>query len=256
MMIGIDDIYNGGRYLHRWTLVAGSPRCVETALYLPDADEGEIAQALAVNRAIRAAGAAVESYERAQRLLAGDAPESWVPGTNDQGDAIMTVNPAWTAYLAAQVIVAGAGSDLIHMARTRADVLDEGEAPYDLTLPPLPALDPRTETADWAGGAWVVRDLTGDELAVHPLRPAPMMSKMAFAGLLVTTLGDGLGMAVLGMYGSVLALASDVDWIDVFDHLNGDPERPGYAVQLLAAEAVTAGQIEALRDGWVRACRA
>lgn len=255
IMIGTSDIYNGGRYLLRWTLVDGYPRCVETALYLADADEGEIAQALAANRAVRAAVTAVESYEAAQRLLAGDEPERWVDGTNEQGLPILVSNPAWEARLSAQTEAIGAGAELIHMARTRADALDEGEAPYDLTLPPLPTLDPRTETADWVGGVWVVRDLTGDELAVHPLRPAAYMSKMAFGKLVRTALG-GYGDAILGMFAGVLTLADNVDWVDVFDSIDGDPDRPGYAAQLLAAEAVTEEQVGALRQGWVRACRA
>jgi len=232
------DIYNGGRYLRRWALVEGRPRCPDTALYLPETDEETIGAAMARNRAVAAVAATAEAYEAAAALLASpaaeEAPERAV----------------------AEALMASAGPSLLHLVRTRADQLGKAEAGYVLAWPDMPAFDPRTETVDLFDGGWAVRSLTAEELASHPLRPAAFMSKMAFAALLIDTLGDTLGMTVLGMYASVLALAADVDFVDVFDNLNGDPAQPGYAAQLLAQGAVTEGQVAALRAGWRRACKA
>lgn len=251
------DIYNGGRYLRRQALIGGFARCPRTALYLGDADEGEVAATLCRNRVVRALVASAEAYEAAARLLAGPAPEQWMSVPDQDGDgASLVESNAWAAWVAAGATVAAAGQALLHLIRTRADALDEDEAGFELSLPELPAFDPRAETADLLDGAWVVRALTDGELAAHPLRPATFMSKMAFGKLIMATLGSSLGGSVLSMFGGVLALAENVDWADVFDCIDGDPARPGYAEQLLADDVVTPAQVAALRDGWVRACAA
>lgn len=249
-------LYGGAQYLARWTLVGGHPRCPDAPLVLATADEQSIGGTLAINRAVAALAAAAEQYEAAARLRAGQAPDQWVHIGGDDGAPVTVENPAWAAWIAAGETLAGAGAELLHLVRTRADQLDDDEDGYELVLPALPPFDPRGETVDLVDGVWVVRALTESELTDHPLRPAAFMSKMDFAALLISTLGDALGTAVIGMYGSVLALAQDVDWIDVFDFLNGDPTKPGYAAQLLAEGAVTVDHIAELRAGWVRSCKA
>lgn len=251
----VADIYNGGRYLRRWALVGGWPRCPETALYLPEADEAGIAAAMAVNRVVLATAAAAAAYEGAAGLLTGPAPDQWVFVPGGDGVAVPVEDPAWTAWAAAQALVSGVGEQLLHLVRTRGGMLAEGDAGYELALPQMPEFDPREETVDLIDGAWVVRALTEEELAWHPLRPAASMPKMAFGKLVRATLGT-YGDSILGMFAGVLALASGVDWADVFGDIDGDPAQPGYAKQLLAAEAVSAGQVEALRAGWARACSA
>lgn len=249
-------LYGGGLYVARWTMVDGHPRCVQAPLILADTDEGEIGARMAINRAIAALVAPAEQFEAAAVLQAGVAPQQWVIQTDEDGLAALVENPAWLAWVAAGVTVAAAGPTLLHLIRTRADALDEDEAGFELTLPELPLFDARTETADLLDGAWVVRALTEGELAAHPLRPAPFMAKMAFGKLIITTLGSSLGGSVLSMFGGVLTLADNVDWADVFEFIDGDLSRPGYAKQLLADEVVTPAQVAALRDGWVRACAA
>lgn len=250
------DIYNGGRYLRRLALVGGYARCPQTALYLGEAGEGEIAATMAINRVVRALVAEAEAYEEAVRLIAGSQPDQWISVPDDDGVETLVESAAWTAWVAAGATVAAAGPGLLHLTRTRADALDEGEEAYELALPGLPAFDPRAETADLVDGAWVVRALTEAERGAHPLRPAAFMTKMAFGKLIIATLGSSLGGSVLSIFGGVLALADNIDWADVFDCIDGDPARPGYAAQLLADEVVTPAHVTALRDGWLRSCAA
>lgn len=249
-------LYGDGRYLARWALVGGYPRCPDAPLVLVTAEEAAIGEVMAINRAVAEAAARAEQYEAAARLRAGPAPEPWAAIVDGDGEPVTVENPAWALWVAAGAILDNASADLLLLVRTRAEQLDADEAGYELALPPRLPFDPRAETVDLVDSAWVVRALTDDELAVHPLRPAPFMSKMDFAALLIATLGDALGTAVIGMYGSVLALAQDIDWIDVFDCLNGDPTKPGYAAQLVAEGAVTGDHVAALRAAWVPACKA
>ncbi len=239
----MSDIYSG-TWLRRWVMVDGWPRCPETALDLATADEGAIAGVMAGNAAVRAAGAAAEEYEAAARVIAGREPP-----VEDEA--------AWQDRAAAQAVIDAAGPDLCRLVRTRAGLLElEEEDAWTLRLPPLPGeLDPRAETAEWVSGTWVVRSMTSEELAAHPLRPAPAMGKMAFGALLTDTLGAERAAVVLARFAAVLALATDARFIDVFDAIDGDPARPGYAVQLTAAGEVTEAEVASLRAGWPRARR-
>ncbi|HEV2570323.1 MAG TPA: hypothetical protein VGU72_01200 [Beijerinckiaceae bacterium] len=108
----IIDFTSGG-FVHRWTLLAGQPRCVEDAILSSYA--GALS-ALRRNAAIRAALPPVAEYEAAQGLVGQGEPDNGeprqVPEVDEEGqpvlvDAsrpIMVDNPAW-ALLPRMVIV-------------------------------------------------------------------------------------------------------------------------------------------------------
>lgn len=165
--IGTGAYASGRPYLSVWTLVAGQPDCVVAPVCLHDVAMPQAAAIIATNRAIGAICARAEAVEAADRLAAMAMPT----------DAALL--PSWLAACDLLADVAG-DTDLQHLLRTRAGELAPGdwagpaEAPWHLSLPPVPDLDPVAQTADWDGAAWVVRALTGAELAFWPLRPPPV----------------------------------------------------------------------------------
>lgn len=183
-----DDIgtgaYAGGRYLARWTLVGGHPRCILPPLALADSAAGAVADAIAINRAVAQMAARAEAVEAAAVLAAQEPPPETMmaPGPGIDDPPLVVPSPARAAWDAAVALLAGAASDgdLQHLLRTRADALllddwgQPAEAAWALTLPSLPALDPMTQTADWDGAAWVVRELTEEQVMSWPIQPPPV----------------------------------------------------------------------------------
>jgi hypothetical protein len=112
----ITDTYAGGRWVRRWTLARGHPRCLDDAV---SAGTDNAAAALAVNAGVRADIAAVEAYEAAERLVtgvaaAGEEPPETLPSVGPEGEPVAMPNPAWEEWQAALEVLATAP------ARTRA----------------------------------------------------------------------------------------------------------------------------------------
>ncbi|MEA1674113.1 hypothetical protein [Nitrospirillum sp. BR 11163] len=159
------DLYPNGRYLHRWGIIDGWPRCVAAPLTLVEEECAPIARHLAVNAAARSLVAAADAYEAAVALIASPCPpDTLAAGPDDEA----APNPAHAAWVDASALVAGADADLLNLVSTRAGTLpvDEFDAPigaFAFDPPDPPAFALGTETADWNGTSWTVRPLTADE---------------------------------------------------------------------------------------------
>jgi len=117
------DRYRSGRYLRRWTLVAGFPRCVEGALDTTTASAGDISAAEAGNIAVHDAVAAVEAYEAALMLTAGRTPPPALPSVPMPGGGTYTPpNPALDAWQAAQAVLGSVTPATVALAALRKPV--------------------------------------------------------------------------------------------------------------------------------------
>lgn len=105
----ITDSYAGGRFVRRWTLVDGQPRCLDDAV---PAGTDAAAAALAVNAGVRADATAVEAHEAAERLAAQVAateePAEALVSVGPDGEPVTAPNPAWDAWQAALEVLATA----------------------------------------------------------------------------------------------------------------------------------------------------
>lgn len=184
----VDDIgtgaYGGGRYLARWTLINGRPCCPQAPLILADTAAVTAAAAIAVNQAVAAIAGRAETVEAAARTAAAPPPAETMqaPASNPHDPPMPVPNPDRLAWDAACQLLSEVGGDgaLQHLLRTRQGELLRGqwgellENPWELSLAPLPAFNPISQTADWTGAAWVVRDLTVRERASWPVQPPPV----------------------------------------------------------------------------------
>jgi hypothetical protein len=117
------DRYRSGRYLRRWTLVEGFPRCVEDALDTTTASAGDIAEAEAANIAAHAAVAAVEAYEAALALTAGRTPPPALASVPmPDGGSYTPPNPALDAWQAAQAVLGSVTPETLALAALRKPV--------------------------------------------------------------------------------------------------------------------------------------
>lgn len=116
----LPDRYRAGRYLRRWSLVEGFPRCVLDALDTTTATAEDIAEAEAGNVATHAAVAAVEAYEAALALTTGrEAPPALANIQMPDGATYAPPNPALDAWQAAQAVLAAVTPDTLAMAELR-----------------------------------------------------------------------------------------------------------------------------------------
>ncbi|MBP7340456.1 hypothetical protein [Niveispirillum sp.] len=182
-------VYGGGRYLSVWSMADGYPRCPSPALVLGTAPAAEVAATIAVNRAVAAIAARAEAVEAAARVAAHDPPPATLAAGPD-GEPVEGDNPAYAAWVAAGQVLADASSDddLQHLLRTRAgalrlDAQGVPEPGWTLSLPPVPPLDPHTQTAVWDGAHWHVRALTEAERERHPI---PSLRDSLIAALAAT----------------------------------------------------------------------
>jgi hypothetical protein len=128
------DRYRSGRYLRRWTLVAGFPRCVEDALDTTTASAGDIADAEAGNLAVHDAVAAVEAYEAALMLTAGRTPPPALASVPmPDGSTYTPPNPGLDAWQAAQAVLGSVTPETLSLADLRKPVAPEPMA--KLALP-------------------------------------------------------------------------------------------------------------------------
>lgn len=160
--------YKGGRYLRRWSLLAGFPRCVLPPLDTASAPLAEIAATEAENDRLHALLVAVEAHEAAYTLLTtgqeADNPEAWAAAIATMAiDDPATVGlfllrgeaTAPTAITLALVAPGGAVENVV--------VADSGWTP----APPLAAVT--AGPGAQAGGTYA-----GGVFAPPPPRPAPV----------------------------------------------------------------------------------
>ena len=114
--------YYGGGLLRRWVIceATGQARCFDDAVAVAGLSEGEVEAIEAANAAVHTAITAVESYEAALRLTAGDEPEQWIAGSDEAGEPIQVENPTWTAWNAALAVIEGASEDTLALYQLRA----------------------------------------------------------------------------------------------------------------------------------------
>lgn len=208
----IDDFLLNGM-VRRWSLVDGQPRCVEDAV---DSNLPQAMLALQKNFAIRAMVNLVEGYEAAQSLVArGEpdngqpkkipdpqamrpegAPDDWaaplidnpdwslLPRTfttlDTEGNPVVHDEPLWTAYDAAQAIIAAASPVTVSLARWRAAEASRGHPEESVAEDEAEA-----EGSDWEADRDAVMAYLATEaaktLAVDP-RPVPNeISRRQFA---------------------------------------------------------------------------
>jgi hypothetical protein len=123
-MTTIDDHYKDTPLLRRWRIVDGFPRCVDDAI---PHDHPTAESVLAANAEVRAQIAAVEAYEAALRLTAGDPPAETLVSADLNGDPVETPNPAFAAYADALALIAVATSETLALAALRSPVEVEAE---------------------------------------------------------------------------------------------------------------------------------
>jgi hypothetical protein len=239
-------LYGAGRYLSVWSMVAGHPRCQAPALVLGGADPAALAAAIAVNRAVAAIAARAEAVEAAARLAVQDPPPETLMAADGDGQAVAVPNPAFAEWVAAGLLLAdtAADADLQHLLRTRADalIMDAGgvvEPGWTLTLPPVPDLDPLTQTADWDGAAWTVRDLTVEEAALWPLRPPPVPATVSRVQLRLALATRGL----LDIVDSAVSLSGEMELVERWGAASMERTSPHLA-DMAAALGLTEGDID------------
>ena len=119
----LPDRYRSGRYLRRWTLVDGFPRCVEDALDTTTASAADISAAEAGNVAVHDAVAAVEAYEAALALTTGrEAPPALQSVPMPGGGSYTPPNPALDAWQAAQAVLGCVTPETLALAALRKPV--------------------------------------------------------------------------------------------------------------------------------------
>jgi hypothetical protein len=144
----ITDTTPGG-YIRRWAILDGQPRCPFTAVDPWRIADSDVTAILAANATVRASIAAVTAYEDAVRLLAGEEPPATIPGTDENGAPVTVTNPAHTAWVAAEAVVADATEATIALADLRA-----GRFPLDAEtgepIVPEPDAIPEDTLTLWA----------------------------------------------------------------------------------------------------------
>jgi hypothetical protein len=130
----LPDRYRAGRYLRRWSLVEGYPRCVEDALDTTTASAGDISAAEAGNVAVHDVVAAVEAYEAALALTAGRTPPPALPSMPmPNGGSYTPPNPALDAWQAAQAVLGSVTPETLALAELRKPV--ETPQPRPMSIP-------------------------------------------------------------------------------------------------------------------------
>ncbi|MBP7339646.1 hypothetical protein [Niveispirillum sp.] len=239
-------LYGAGRYLSVWSMVDGYPRCPAPALVLGTTAPADVAAQIAVNRAVAAICARAERAEADAVMVGQDAPPETILVPGPDGEVVAMANPAHAAWIAATERLASAAmdADTLHLLRTRAGALDVDaagvtEPGWVLSLPPVPPLDPLTQTADWDGGAWVVRHLTVDEAAIWPLRPPPVPATVTRTQLRLALRERGL----LEIVDSAVALSGDGELAERWAAASMERASP-YLSEMAAALGLTATDID------------
>lgn len=116
----LPDRYRSGRYLRRWSLVDGFPRCVLDAIDTTIATAEEVDATEAGNVAVHAAVEAVEVYEAAVALTTSRTQPLPLPVlTQLDGSPWTPPNPALDAWTAAEFVLASVTPETLELARLR-----------------------------------------------------------------------------------------------------------------------------------------
>lgn len=137
------DDYTASGLLRRWYLLEGQPRCPLDAVDPKALPSSTVSMILTSNALVRAKVEAVEAYEAAQRVFAGEEPEETIDGTDDDGDPIDLPNPAHAAWTAAADLIESASAETVALANRRAGVFPLGDDgnPIEPEPDPLPVDD-------------------------------------------------------------------------------------------------------------------
>lgn len=131
------NFYSGGAYLRRWEIVDGHARCPHDAFAVADLTQAEIDAQVAANDAVHAAIAAVEAYEAALRLTAGEEPPATIDGYDMDGNLIALPNPAYEAWTEAQAIIAHVTPETLELHLVRNPPPEPEEALLGEPIDPL-----------------------------------------------------------------------------------------------------------------------
>ncbi|MDP3414632.1 hypothetical protein [Falsiroseomonas sp.] len=118
----IPAAYGEGRYLRRWSLIGGHPRCVLPPLAMAEASPTEIAATEAENARLHGLASAAEAYEAAVALTAGREAPPALPDTEGGTQP----SPSLDAWNAALATIAAADEATLALVALRA-----GEASGD-----------------------------------------------------------------------------------------------------------------------------
>lgn len=127
--VDVENRYTTGgqEYIHVWVLVGGYPRCLSDALSA--GVPAMVAAAIeASNAQVRESLTAVEAYEVALALTAGDPPPATIPGADDEGEPVQVDNPAWAEYEAALATIAAVTQDTLALHAERHPVKEPTDA--------------------------------------------------------------------------------------------------------------------------------
>ncbi len=140
--MNLDD-FSGRGLLRRWYLLDGQARCPFDAVEPKRLSPAQRDAILATNALVRDRLSAVEAYEAAQHLLAGERPDENVWTEDGEGGRAVIQNPAFAAWLAAEQTVEDVSDETLALARLRAGIypLDEQDQPI-VPTPDDPGPDP------------------------------------------------------------------------------------------------------------------
>lgn len=109
--------YGGGKYLRRWALIGGYPRCILPALSMAEADPFELDATLTENARLYDLVREVEAYEAAVQLTSGkEAPPETLP--SEEGPQPNPARIAWNNALAA---ISAAKPEVLGLVARRAE---------------------------------------------------------------------------------------------------------------------------------------
>jgi hypothetical protein len=129
----LPDRYRSGRYLRRWSLVDGYPRCIADALDTATATTEEVDAVEAGNIAVHDAVEAVEAYKAALGLTTGrTAPPALPDLIGFDGNTYTLPNPALDAWNAAQAVIAAVTPETLALAELRKPAVAAPLNPLDL----------------------------------------------------------------------------------------------------------------------------
>jgi len=117
----IADTYADGRYLRRWSLIAGWAVCALDALDTQAASPEAVEAVTGENARIHALVAQAQAYEAAAILSAPPRPPALVDGVNPEGELVSIANPARAEWDAAKALVTGALASTLTLVARRAN---------------------------------------------------------------------------------------------------------------------------------------
>lgn len=212
-------VYADGRYLRRWSLIGGHPRCILPPLVLAEAAPAEVAAVEAANARIHGLAAAAEALEAQAALAAQPTPD--LPG------------PEADAWQAARQAVEVAAPELLALVELR-------QAEFAGPAEPLALIDP--------GGAVVdIVAVDSGWLPDPPLIAVPLAADARVGG----TYADGVfapPARVAPMAAYEAAIAAHVEATARARTYSSAASCAGYATSTVAAWAAEAAAFVAWRD--------